>query len=252
MLGRREILRASSRGSAKLRRCTSLGSIRRAGRRCLEAAPPARAPSGTASPAAERTKWCKRVCLETRARPGPRLAQRAKPNRAARTVGDASGPPAVAVPNTAPTRANCKSPPYPRTTSRAVPSRLKPTAPSLRFDHREFPLDHVRADPHHLGTAHDGVHAVWRPDERLCVGSRDLSAGEVIPAALTRRVTVDHADRPGSPGPVPQASRKGNVTSGLLMHVQGLRNSEISIADVSYCGPFREEEQAGSLQWRKD
>src|SRR5207253_5424270 len=160
MLGRRETLRANSRRAVTLRRCTSLGSRRRAGPRCLEGAPTARAASATVSPAAERTKWCKRVCLETRAGPGPRLAQRAKPNRAARTVGDASCPPAVAVPNTAPTRANCKSPPYPRTTSRTVPSRLKPTAPSLRSDQRDFPLDHVRADPHHLGTAHDGVHGI--------------------------------------------------------------------------------------------
>jgi len=98
MLGRLEILRASSRRAAKPRRCTSLGSSRRAGRRCLVAAPPARVPSRTASPAAERTKWCKRVCLGMRPGPGPRLAQRAKPNIAARTVGDASGPPAVACP----------------------------------------------------------------------------------------------------------------------------------------------------------
>src|SRR5256884_4530826 len=167
MLGRREILRANSRRAVTLRRCTTLGSSRRAGRRCLETASPASAPSGTVSPAGERTQWCKRVCLETRAGPGPRLARRAKPNRAARTVGDASGPPAVAVPNTAPTRANCKSPPYPRTTSRAVPSRLKPRASSLRSDQREFSLDHVRADPHHLGTAHDGVHGVWGTHERL-------------------------------------------------------------------------------------
>src|SRR5204862_3771844 len=199
MLGRREILRANSRRAVTLRRCTTLGSSRRAGRRCLETASPASAPSGTVSPAGERTQWCKRVCLGMRPGPGLRLAQRAKPNTAARTVGDASGPPAVAVPNTAPTRANCKSPPYPRTTSRAVPSRLKPAAPSLRSDQREFSLDHVRADPHHLGTAHDGVHGVWRPDERLCVGSRDLRAGEVIPAALSRGMTVDHADRPGPP-----------------------------------------------------
>src|SRR6266571_8548849 len=86
------------------------------------------------------------------------------------------------------------------TTSRAVPSRLKPTAPSLRSDQREFLLHHVRADPHHLGTAHDGVHGVWGAHERLRVGSRDLSAGEVIPAALSRGVTVDHADRPRPPG----------------------------------------------------
>src|SRR5204863_5691470 len=131
MLGRREILRANSRRAVTLRRCTTLGSSRRAGRRCLETASPASAPSGTVSPAGERTQWCKRVCLGMRPGPGPRLAQRAKPNRAARTLGDASGPPAVAVPNTAPTRANCKSPPYPRTTSRTVPSRLKPRASSL-------------------------------------------------------------------------------------------------------------------------
>src|SRR5256886_6586636 len=98
MLGRRETLRANSRRAVILRLCTSLGSRRRAGRRCLEAAPPARAPSATASPAAERTKWCRRVCLGMRPGPGPRLAQRAKPNRAARTVRDASGPPAVACP----------------------------------------------------------------------------------------------------------------------------------------------------------
>src|SRR2546427_8968633 len=78
MLGRRETLRAHSRRAVTLRPCTSLGSRRRAGRRCLEGAPPARAPSATVSPAAERTKWCKRVCLETRSGPGPRLAQRAK------------------------------------------------------------------------------------------------------------------------------------------------------------------------------
>src|SRR2546427_10902412 len=90
-----------------------------------------------------------------------------------------------------------------RTTSRIVPLRSKTTVPSIRF-HRfhqpEFPLDCVPADPHHLGTAHDGVHGVWRASERLCVRSRDLSAREVIPAALTRGVTVDHADRPRPPG----------------------------------------------------
>src|SRR6266480_3533590 len=86
------------------------------------------------------------------------------------------------------------------TRSRIVPSRLKTTVPSFRFDHGEFLLDHVRADPHHLGTAHDGVHGVGCAYERLCVGSRDLRAREVIPAALARRVTVDHADRPRPPG----------------------------------------------------
>src|SRR3989454_6036074 len=135
MLGRRETLRANSRRAVTLRRCTSLGSRRRAGRRCLEGAPPARAPSATVSPAAERTKWCKRVCLETRPGPGPRLAQRAKPNRAARTLGDASGPPAVAVPNTAPTRANCKSPPCPQ--DDVARCALKAQAQGLLFREEE-------------------------------------------------------------------------------------------------------------------
>src|SRR6185437_8937523 len=86
-----------------------------------------------------------------------------------------------------------------RTTSLTAPSWFKPTAPSC-FDQREFLLHHVPADPHHLGTAHDGVHGVWRAHERLFVRSRDLSAREVVPAALTRQMIVDHADRPRPPG----------------------------------------------------
>src|SRR5437660_10181702 len=129
MLGRRETLRANSRRAVILRLCTSLGSRRRAGRRCLEAAPPARAPSATVSPAGERTQWCKRVCLGMRPGPGPRLAQRAKPNTAARTVGDASGPPAVAVPNTAPTRGNCKAPPTPGRRRALCPQGSSPGPP---------------------------------------------------------------------------------------------------------------------------
>src|SRR6267378_1048482 len=79
------------------------------------------------------------------------------------------------------------------TAARIVPSRFKPTAPSC-FDQSKFLLHHVPADPHHLGAAHHGVHDVWRAYERLCVGRRDLGAREVIPAALSRRMIVDHAD----------------------------------------------------------
>src|SRR3989442_1335154 len=71
------------------------------------------------------------------------------------------------------------------TTSSTAPSRFKPTVPSC-FDQCKFLLHHVPADPHDLGTAHDGVHGVWRAHERLFVGSRDLGAREVIPAALSR------------------------------------------------------------------
>src|SRR3989442_903255 len=85
------------------------------------------------------------------------------------------------------------------TTSSTAPSRFKPTVPSC-FDQCKFLLHHVPADPHDLGTAHDGVHGVWRAHERLFVGSRDLGAREVIPAALSRRMIVDHADRPRPPG----------------------------------------------------
>src|SRR5207247_9021605 len=52
------------------------------------------------------------------------------------------GPSSGGLPNTAPTRANCKSPPYPRTTSRTVPSRLKPTADLP--DHAAEELGHHR------------------------------------------------------------------------------------------------------------
>src|SRR5437870_1611928 len=85
--------------------------------------------------------------------------------------------------NNSPTRWSAELGPDSRTTSLTVPSRFKPTAPSC-FDQRKVLLDHVPADPHHLGTTHDRVHGVWRAYERLCVGSRDPGAREVIPAAL--------------------------------------------------------------------
>src|SRR5207247_9464399 len=101
--------------------------------------------------------------------------------------------------SSSPTRSPARCPDS-RTRSCIVPSRLRTTVPSFRFDHGEFLLDHVRADPHYLGTAHDGVLGVGCAYERLCVGSRDPGAREVIPAALARRVTVDHPDRPRPPG----------------------------------------------------
>src|SRR6266545_4461477 len=77
-----------------------------------------------------------------------------------------------------------------RTTSRAVLSRFKPTAPSC-FDQPKFFLHHVPADPHDFGTTHDGVHGVWRAHERLFVRGRNLGAREVIPTALSRRMIVN-------------------------------------------------------------
>src|SRR5258707_13523569 len=89
---------------------------------------------------------------------------------------------------------------------RIVPSRFKATAPSC-FDQSKFLLHHVPADTHHLGAAHHAVHDVWRAYERLSVGRRDLGAREVIPAAPTGRLIVDHTDLPRPPDVLPRASR---------------------------------------------
>src|SRR5882724_5181436 len=87
--------------------------------------------------------------------------------------------------SSSPTRSPAVRPSDSRTKSRTVVSRFKPTAPSC-LDQPKFFLHHVPADPHDLGTAHDGGHGVWRAHERLFVRSRDLSAREVIPTALSQ------------------------------------------------------------------
>src|SRR2546422_11571698 len=53
-------------------------------------------------------------------------------------------------------------------------------------------LHHVPAEPDHPVAAHDRVHGIRLPRERVRVGARHPSPREVIPAPLAIGMTVDH------------------------------------------------------------
>src|SRR5438034_8191893 len=57
----------------------------------------------------------------------------------------------------------------------------------------------VTADPHDAVAAHDRVHRIRLPPERLGVRAGDLGAGEVVETALASRVAVDDTYRPLPP-----------------------------------------------------
>src|SRR5438552_8187985 len=61
-------------------------------------------------------------------------------------------------------------------------------------------LYQVAARPHHMVTAHDGVHRVGLPQERRRVGARHLGPWEQVPAAVSAGMTVDRAYRTGPTG----------------------------------------------------
>src|SRR5437870_1714113 len=73
---------------------------------------------------------------------------------------------------------------------------------------RDLLLYQVAARPHHMVTAHDGVHRVGLPQERRRVGARHLGPWEQVPAAVSAGMTVDRADRTGPTG----------FLAGLLWH----------------------------------
>src|SRR5438046_10235745 len=118
-----------------------------------------------------------RLCMSPG--PGPRLAQRAKPSRAARTVGDASGPPAVAVPNTAPTRGNCKAPPTPGRRRALCPQGSSPGPP---------PSDPTNANS--FWTMSGPIHTTLAPHMMASTASQNPSG-----LAVDQVVHHHHVDR---------------------------------------------------------
>src|SRR5256712_2612998 len=90
-------------------------------------------------------------------------------------------------------------------------------------------LDQAAADPHDAVAAHDRVDRVVVQAERLAVRARDLRTREVVPAALARRMAMDHADR---------ATPAGTLT-GLLG--DDARGRGLLGLDVGRCDPLHDD-----------
>src|SRR6266550_434853 len=79
---------------------------------------------------------------------------------------------------------------------------------TVRVGQRNLLLHHVAAEPDHAVAAHDRVHRIRLPRERVRVRARHPGPREVVPAALAIGMTVDH----------PHSARPSRVLAGLLRH----------------------------------
>src|SRR5256885_11875691 len=91
---------------------------------------------------------------------------------------------------------------------------------------RDLVLYQVAARPHHMVTAHDGVHRVGLPQERRRVGARHLGPWEQVPAAVSAGMTVNRADRTGPTGFLTRLLRH-DVGRGRLRRIHARRRDAL-------------------------